>query len=131
MTLDGALSPKPISRPLFPEEDLEMPDEAVVNERIEMSNLPEQRRGIQVNPEIRLDFVLSALTALLMGGYFMFTSGTAYENRQARAEIQIDNLKADQQRQDDQAREKDNRLWEKLNAMDQKLDRSLELRRNR
>lgn len=131
MTLDGALSPKPISRPLFPEEDLEMPDDAVVNERIEMSNLPEQRRGIQVNPEIRLDFVLSAVVALVMAGYFMFRSGSAYENRQARVEIQIDNLKVDQQRQDDQAREKDNRLWEKLNIMDQKLDRSLELRSNR
>lgn len=129
MTLDGALSSRSISRPLFTQEDLEMIDDnVVVNERLEMSNLPEQRKGIQINPEIRLDFVLSALIALFMGGYFLFTSGSKQESRYARVELQIDNLKLDQQRQDEQAREKDNRLWEKLNAMDGKLDRYLELR---
>ena len=90
-----------------------------------MSRLPEipQRKGLQINPEIRLDFVLSALIALLMGGYFMFKTGSIYESRQTSTELEIKMLKEDQKRQDQEARDKDNRLWDKLSKIDEKLDR--------
>ena len=110
---------------LFAEGDLDFLNERSEMEEFQMSRLPEvrERKGLQINPEIRLDFVLSALIALLMGGYFMFKTGTVYESRQTATELEIKMLKEDQKRQDQEARDKDNRLWDKLSKIDEKLDR--------
>lgn len=118
---------------LFAEGDLDFLNERSEMEEFQMSRLPEipQRKGLQINPEIRLDFVLSALIALLMGGYFMFKTGSVYESRQTATELEIRILKEDQKRQDEEARDKDNRLWDKLSKIDEKLDRIADNQRKR
>lgn len=118
---------------LFAAGDLDFSNERQELEEVEMSQLPElrERKGLQINPEIRLDFVLSALIALLMGGYFMFKTGSVYESRQTATELEIRMLKEDQKRQDGEARDKDNRLWDKLSKIDEKLDRIADNQRKR
>lgn len=118
---------------LFAAGDLDFLNERQEMEEFEMSRLPElrERKGLQINPEIRLDFVLSALIALLMGGYFMFKTGSVYESRQTATELEIRMLKEDQKRQDEEARDKDNRLWDKLSKIDEKLDRIADNQRKR